>query len=287
MRFVLFFLTCFSAWFSVVAQEAVAPETLNVLCFNLRYNNPADGRNAWPNRKELAAKVFTDHAVDFAGLQEALAGQIDDLQKLLPDFAWTGVGRDDGQTKGEYAPIFYRKDRFALEKKGTFWLSETPDVVGSKSWDAALPRIATWGVFRDVNSGHELFVINTHFDHRGKEARRQSAKLLIERIVALSGKLPVILTGDFNSAESSSAIQTLTADERLKLTNSERISKEPHVGGAVSFNGFGKEESEDKVIDFVLVGPGVEVKSHGFFRIVEDGLYVSDHWPVVSQLVVL
>ena len=269
---------------SASAQNETTGMTLNVLTFNLRYNNPGDGYNAWPKRKELAAKVLTDQQADFVGMQEALSGMIGDLQDLLPGYAWTGVGRDDGQSKGEFAPIFYRKDRFTLEKHGVFWLSETPEVAGSKSWDAALPRIATWGVFRELQGGRKVFVVNTHFDHRGEEARRQSAKLLIGKIGELSQKLPVVLTGDFNTGPDSPAIKTLTEDERLKLTDSKAVTQTAHTGGECSFNDFGQTGNEG-IIDFIFVGPGIEVKSHGFLKIVAGDLYVSDHWPVVSRVV--
>lgn len=266
------------------AQETTARLPLNVLTFNLRYNNPEDGPNAWPHRKEMVAKVFTDHDVDLAGLQEALSGMIDDLQGLLPGYAFIGVGREDGQKKGEFAPIFYRKDRFTLEKQGTFWLSETPETVGSKGWDAALARIATWGIFRGNASGKEFLFMNTHFDHRGETARRESAKLLIARAAALSeGKLPVVLTGDFNTTPDSTAIQTVTSDSRLKLTDSTDVSQTPHIGGTMTFNGFGREKSGD-IIDYIFVGPGVKVESHGYFPEIQDGVYVSDHWPVVSRV---
>lgn len=269
---------------SVRAQE-VAPVPLKVMTFNLRYNNPEDGPNAWPHRQEMVAAVFTEQAVDFAGLQEVLAGMIGDLQRLLPQYAFIGVGREDGKQKGEYAPIFYRRDKFVCEKQGTFWLSPTPEEVGSKGWDAALARIATWGVFRDKGSNREFFFMNTHFDHRGDEARRQSAKLLIERCAALGKGLPVVLSGDFNSTAEMSAIRTLVSDGRLKLTNTEAVSHTPHTGGAVSFNDFGKT-TEGEVIDYIFVGPGIDVASHAFLPIIKDGVYVSDHWPAVSEIVV-
>ncbi|GAA4470382.1 endonuclease/exonuclease/phosphatase family protein [Nibrella saemangeumensis] len=259
------------------------PLPLNILSFNIRYNNPQDGLNAWPNRKEMAAKVFTDYQVDFAGLQEALAGQIYDLQQQLPQYAWIGVGRDDGKTKGEFSPIFYNKDKFEVLTQGTFWLSETPDVPGSKNWDAAITRVATYGQFREKRSGRKLFVINTHYDHIGEQARQNSSRLLIRKIKELSAGLPVILTGDFNSPEASPAIQTLTTDANFRLINTERLSEEAHTGGTASFNGFGKGKP-GPAIDFILVGPAISVKRHDYLPIVNGEVYVSDHWPVISRV---
>ncbi|HKG22279.1 MAG TPA: endonuclease/exonuclease/phosphatase family protein, partial [Blastocatellia bacterium] len=155
---------------------------VRVMSFNIRYNNAEDKENAWPNRKRMAASMFRFHHVDIAGIQEALKGQIDDLELLLPGFAWCGVGRSDGKAEGEFSAILYRKERFKLLESSTFWLSETPEVAGSKGWDASLPRIVTWARFRDTQSKQTFFVFNTHFDHRGSRARAESARLLLARI---------------------------------------------------------------------------------------------------------
>jgi endonuclease/exonuclease/phosphatase family metal-dependent hydrolase len=283
MKYLLVLALAFATLASFAQQTPKPNLTLNVLSFNIRYSNPQDGLNAWPNRRELAAKVLTDYGVDFAGVQEALAGQVADLQDQLPTYAWIGVGRDDGKTQGEFAPIFYRKAKFDVEKQGTFWLSETPDVVGSKSWDAAITRVATYGIFTDKHSGTKLFVINTHFDHMGEQARQNSAKLLIQKINELSEGLPVILTGDFNTPDVSPAIKTLTSDATLKLTNTETISEEAHTGGKTTYNGFTTNQ-RGPVIDFVFVGPGIDVKRHDFLPVMKENIFVSDHWPVLSRL---
>jgi endonuclease/exonuclease/phosphatase family metal-dependent hydrolase len=283
MRILFIIVWCSFTLNPLLAQD-VLPLPLNVLTFNIRYDNPSDGRNAWSHRKEMVAQAFTDHQIDIAGVQEALAGQIADLQRLLPGYAWIGVGREDGKSQGEFAPIFYRRTAFALEKQGAFWLSQTPEAVGSKSWDAALPRIATWAIFREARSaGRRLFVLNTHFDHRGEEAQRQSAKLLLERIKALSENLPAVLTGDFNANENSPAIRLLGGDPRFKLTDSRRLSQAPHTGGEATFNDF-SPRANHATIDFIFVGPGIQVRSHGCHPIIREGVFVSDHWPVISQI---
>jgi len=269
--------------FGQLAGTPPNPSTLTLLSFNIRYNNPQDGINAWPNRKALAADVFRKNEVDFAGLQEALIGQIEDLQAQLPDYAWIGLGRDDGKRKGEFSPIFYRKDRFEAMREGTFWLSETPTVAGSKSWDAAITRVATYGVFRDKRSGQRFFVINTHFDHKGEQSRQQSAKLLIKQIRKLSLGLPVVLTGDFNSPETSPALQTLTTDSFVPLRNARHHSHLPHAGGENTFNGWGKTP-QPAPIDFILLGPGFRVQQHAYLPIMEKDVYVSDHWPVLARV---
>ncbi|WP_128546882.1 endonuclease/exonuclease/phosphatase family protein [Larkinella soli] len=284
MKSGLLLLSLFSFALTLTAQpQPVTRLPLNVLSFNIRYNNPQDGVNAWPNRKELAAKVFTDYNVDFAGLQEALAGQIADLQDQLPAYGWIGVGRDDGKFKGEFSPIFYNKQKFSLDKQGTFWLSETPEVPGSKHWDAAITRVATYGIFSDIRTGKKLFVINTHFDHIGEQARQNSAKLLIRKIRELNEGLPVVLTGDFNTPENAPSIQTLTGDADFKLNNTERVSENAHTGGNSTFNGF-KTDQRGPVIDFVFVGPGLKVERHDYLPIMKEEVFVSDHWPVLTRL---
>jgi len=157
------------------AEPKDEPATLHVMTWNIRYDNPGDGENAWPHRKDWVAEIIRREKADIIGLQEVLKGQLDDLTQRLPEMVAYGVGRDDGKMKGEYAPILYRRDRFELLDKSTFWLSKTPDVSGSKDWDAALTRIASWVKLKDKQTGKVFYFINTHFDHRGAEARLQSA----------------------------------------------------------------------------------------------------------------
>lgn len=186
-----------------VASNLLARPFLRVMSFNIRFNTARDSANAWPHRKDLAASMIRFHHANLAGLQEALKGQIDDLAERLPGYGWFGVGRDDGRDKGEFSAIFYRRDRFELLEESTFWLSEEPEVIGSKGWDAAITRIVTWGKLRDRSTGKVFFHFNTHFDHRGVRAREESASLLLTKIKEIAGTTPVIVTGDFNSRESS------------------------------------------------------------------------------------
>lgn len=266
-----------------ISFTASAADSLRVMSFNIRYNNTSDGVNAWPHRKDLAASVFNDNNVDFAGLQEALKGQIEDLQERLPNYAWIGVGRDDGKEKGEYAPIFYRKDRFTVVDSGTFWLSKTPEVVASKDWDAALTRIATWARFKEIKTGKEIMFVNTHFDHVGEIARQESAKVIAAKMTELANGLPTLLTGDFNTPLDSKGIQTILALKSPKLYNTQTQSKTLHFGGEASFTGF-KESAPQPYIDFVFATKQFKVQKHGFITLKKDGVYVSDHWPVWTEL---
>jgi len=263
---------------------------VRVMSFNIRYNNAEDKENAWPNRKRMAASMFRFHHVDIAGIQEALKGQIDDLELLLPGFAWCGVGRSDGKAEGEFSAILYRKERFKLLESSTFWLSETPEVAGSKGWDASLPRIVTWARFRDTQSKQTFFVFNTHFDHRGSRARAESARLLLARIEKIAGRQAVVVTGDFNGNESSEPYRILTTAETQKgagaengLRDARHLSLMEHHGPTSTFNGFGPLVPEAK-IDYIFVRGGINVLQHGVLADQWNGRWPSDHLPVLAEL---
>ena len=264
------------------AVSSSAASSVNVLSFNIRYNNPDDGEHAWPNRKGMVASVVRFHAADLIGMQEVLRSQIDDLTVLLPNYSWYGVGRNDGKNSGEFSPIFYRRDRFQLLDSGEFWLSENPDQIGSKSWDAALPRIATWVKFRDRESKQEFIHLNTHFDHRGEVARTRSAELILDRLKTLSGNMPAVVTGDFNVPPESEAYATMTS--MLVDSKLESVS-EPH-GPEGTFGGFTVKvgDTGDR-IDYVFVAEGTKVLRYAALSDQWDGRYPSDHLPVLAEII--
>jgi len=264
------------------AVSSSAASSVNVLSFNIRYNNPDDGEHAWPNRKGMVASVVRFHAADLIGMQEVLRSQIDDLTVLLPNYSWYGVGRNDGKNSGEFSPIFYRRDRFQLLDSGEFWLSQNPDQIGSKSWDAALPRIATWVKFRDRESKQEFIHLNTHFDHRGEVARARSAELILDRLKTLSGNMPVVVTGDFNVPPESEAYATMTS--MLVDSKLESVS-EPH-GPEGTFGGFTVKvgDTGDR-IDYVFVAEGTKVLRYAALSDQWDGRYPSDHLPVLAEII--
>ena len=257
-------------------------DALRIMTFNIRYNNPNDGEHAWPNRKERVASVIRFHGADIIGMQEVLKGQIEDLETLLPGYTWFGVGRDDGVDSGEFSPVFYRTERFELLESGTFWLSESPAVAGSKSWDAALTRIASWGKFRDRITDKTFLHLNTHFDHRGEQARTESAGLIVNTLDSLADGNAVIVTGDFNVNPSTDAYGVMTgalSDSRLTSLS------EPH-GPEATFAGFtvDLDESGDR-IDYIFVDDSISVLSHGVISDQWNGHYPSDHLPVISEIV--
>ncbi|HMB90063.1 MAG TPA: endonuclease/exonuclease/phosphatase family protein [Rhodothermales bacterium] len=262
------------------AGEAATP--LRVMTFNIRYNNPGDGVNAWPNRKDKVASMIRLHGADLIGLQEVLKDMLDELDALLPEYNWLGVGRADGQETGEYSAILYRKSRFEVLDQGTFWLSETPEVPGSKSWDAAIERIATWAQFRDRITGEVFYHFNTHYDHIGEQAREESSLLLKRRIAEIAKEAPAVLTGDFNVEHSAAAYQALVTGAGA-LQDVHDVSTFPHHGPTSTWNGFDAIEP-GRWIDFIFVRGPVVVGQHAVLSDTWDGLFPSDHLPVLTEI---
>jgi endonuclease/exonuclease/phosphatase family metal-dependent hydrolase len=269
-------------------RRAVAP--LRVMSFNLRYNNTGDGPNAWPYRKAWVAQLIRFHDADAVGVQEALSGMLADLDSLLPEYSRVGVGRTDGKMAGEYSAILYKRDRVEVLENHTFWLSPTPEVPGSKGWDAALERIATWGRFRDRATGCTYVHLNTHFDHMGEQARQESARLIRERLATIDAAgLPLVMTGDLNSRPTAVGYRILTRDTIANafppLVDGMQASRDGHYGPPSStvsgFRGIGREGD---IIDYVLVSPAVEVQKHAILPDSWDNRYPSDHLPVLATL---
>ena len=265
---------------AAVAFTACGSATsLSVMTFNMRYDNPEDGQNNWRFRRERVAGVIKAQEVDVLGTQELLSNQFNDLSGLLTGYQGVGVGRLDGAESGEYCAVFFRKDRFTLLDSGTFWLSETPEVVGSLGWDGACERIATWVVLRD-RDGRELFFIDTHLDHVGQVARDEGVSLLMKRIETLSGGRPVILTGDFNSEPGSSVVAHVQKDG---VRRDAKAIAQQRSGTDWSFSDFGQiPEAERPLLDYIFVSGDIEALRYEVLPDTFDGGYVSDHAPVMA-----
>ncbi len=264
---------------------SASAQPLNVMTFNIRLNTSSDGENAWPFRKNKAASQILFHDVHILGVQEALHDQMMDLKEWLTDFSYVGVGRDDGKTAGEYSAIFYDSTRLKLLKTQTFWLSEQPNVPGSKSWDAAITRIVTWAEFKDRKTKKKFFVFNTHFDHIGKTARAESAKIILQKVKEIAGKHPVIVTGDFNSTPSDDPYKIITdSNNPDRLTDSKTICLTPHYGPTGTFNAFKDKEISDEPIDYIFVKNKIRVLRHGTISESWQGRFSSDHFPVFATL---
>ena len=267
---------------SVQAQRSSA--TIRVMTFNIRYDEPRDGINAWANRKRRVADVIRFHKADLIGVQEALRSQLHDLESLVPDIAWCGVGRTDGKEAGEYSAILYKKSRFRLIDTGTFWLSETPHVAGSRGWDAAYPRIVTWAKLRDLRTGKTFVHFNTHFDHVGDKARAESSSLILKKAGEMHGRGPFVVTGDFNVVENSGAYKTIIAGTpAIKVVDTRYASVNGHFGGNSTFSAF-KDLEPGRTIDYIFVRDGIKVLEHGTLSDRWDGLWASDHLPVLAEI---
>jgi len=257
---------------------------LKVITFNIRYDNPGDGPYKWEFRKPLVLDVIQQESPEILGIQEALYGQVSDLQHMLPDYQWIGAGRDDGKELGEFNPIFIKSGRFIIKNMGTFWLSETPDKVGSRSWNSACNRIVTWVKLKDMKFRKKVFVFNTHFDHISKEARIKSAYLLVSAIKQIAGDNWVIVTGDFNDIEGSVMYKILTGSTmEISLVNTSRISRREPEGTSYTFIGFPFNPEEGNKIDFIFTknNQSATVIEHRVSTYNFQGRYPSDHLPVI------
>lgn len=260
---------------SLLAQE------LKVASYNLRYANSTDTGNLWSARAPYVASLVSFHDFDVFGTQEALNSQLVDLDNMLPEYARYGVGRSDGKTKGEHSAIYYKREQFTLTDKGDFWLSENPDVPG-KGWDATCcNRIVSWVSLKDNESGSEFFFFSAHYDHQGKVARRESSKLMLEKIKAIANGKPVVLVGDFNAGHGSEPYNILQNSKLLNDTYT-LVDNPYHNNG--SFNGF-KTSKNMIVIDHIFVTPDIEVDKWGILTDTYFGKYPSDHFPVVAEVV--
>lgn len=271
------------------AAPASAPKDappLRVMTFNVRYGTAKDGDNHWDKRKELCASRVTLFDPDLLGLQESLDFQNAFILGKLKDFGQVGVGRDDGKDKGEFSTLMYRKERFELVESGTFWLSETPETPGSKSWDSSLPRIASWALLRDRKAGgRELVALNTHFDHRGPTARLESAKRIRSFLTAKAKGRPVVVTGDFNAGPGSAPYKALMDPgiDTLALTDVYAsvyaANPEPSQGTTNAF-----KEAGTTRIDWILCSKQFTPRAAAIDRHREGPLFPSDHFPVTGVI---
>jgi endonuclease/exonuclease/phosphatase family metal-dependent hydrolase len=280
-RTTLFTLIIAFAFGSAVAQSDKGIP-INIITYNIRYDNTGDGVNAWPLRKDKVFGLLKFHKADVFNVQEALAGQMDDLVSQFPDFDYVGVGRDDGKREGEHMGIFYRKSRFEKITDGMFWLSETPTKPGF-GWDAVCNRTVTWIKLKDKLSGKTFFVFDTHFDHRGVKAREESAKLILKSIKEINKEnLPLILTGDLNLVKTSEPVQSILRE----LSDAKDKSQTPPYGPEGTSGGF-DVKLLTKTIDYIFINDKVSVLRHGILSDSFGLYYPSDHLPVLAEVKIL
>jgi endonuclease/exonuclease/phosphatase family metal-dependent hydrolase len=258
------------------------------MSFNIRYGTAEDGDNSWQNRQASLLETVTSFDPDLLGTQECLLLQAKFLKAGLPNYGFVGVGRDDGAEGGEMCAIFYRKERFHKVDEGHFWLSETPEVVASRSWDSALPRITSWVKLRIQGADSVTFYFfNTHFDHMGADARLHSAGLLLQKMEQVCHGLPAVIAGDFNAPADSAedgpyrVLAGSNGDGRLLIDT----YRDVHPPGANegTFNGFAGKTTGPR-IDWILVSPHSQPVDAAIIRTERRGRYPSDHFPVTAVI---
>ncbi|PXX24591.1 endonuclease/exonuclease/phosphatase family protein [Arenibacter sp. ARW7G5Y1] len=255
-------------------------QTTNLISFNIKYDITSDTINSWNKRRASMATLIKHYDADILGIQEGLHRQVDYLNNALDGYTYVGVGRDDGQQKGEYSAIFYNSNKFKVLKTNTFWLSETPEKV-SVGWDASMERICTYALFENLTTKKQFWVFNTHFDHRGKLARVNSAQLIYKNIREINtSDLPVILMGDLNLTPDTEPIQFL----KKNLTDAMEISQKPFYGPIGSFNGFDQDRIMENRIDYIFVNK-IDVLSYTHIDDrMPNNMHISDHLPVLMTM---
>jgi len=256
---------------------SVWAEQLKVMSFNVRLPSKSDGENHWDKRRDLLVRTIQKYDPDVFGTQELFHEQGEYIAAKAPEYKWFGVSRRGNQTD-EHMGVFYKPSKLTLLDSGNFWLSETPEVLGSMSWNVSLPRMVTWGLFQ-TTAGEKFYLYNTHFPHRREdtEARANCALVIAERIKSLPGGTPVIVTGDFNAAAESSEPYTILTSE-LK----DAWKTAPATSGPTgTFNGFKGRDTGPR-IDWILYRGGVQPVSAETITYNESGRYPSDHFPVMA-----
>jgi endonuclease/exonuclease/phosphatase family metal-dependent hydrolase len=282
-----------AALLSPFIATAAEPADLRVMSFNIRFARDGHSEDAAENnwtdakhpRRDRVIRVIRETKPDVLGVQEARDGQIEDLKKALPEYAFYGMGRDDGKTGGEFSGVYYRKDRFTLKDAGSFWLSATPDKAGTTFSFNKLPRIASWVRLADDQSKREFVLLNMHWDHQDKSAHEKSAGLVLERLPAIAKDVPTIVMGDLNTTEDTPAYKALTGGDasNSKLVDSYRELHPKRSSDEASFGGWSGKQAGSR-IDYILHTREFKPIAAEIDRTSYDGRWPSDHYPVTATL---
>ncbi|MDZ4307833.1 endonuclease/exonuclease/phosphatase family protein [Allopontixanthobacter sp.] len=282
MLILIFFGTGIGAT-TVHARELVCAGPFLAMTYNIRLDTPADGANDWAHRREFLIAQIQLLRPAILGMQEVLPNQRSDLESALPAYSFVGGGRDDGKLAGEASPLAFDRRLFRIEKSGTFWLSQTPEVP-SLGWDAAFRRVASWAHVSRKQDGARLLVINTHWDHVGEKARHESGKQLAGWIRAnLHERESLVLLGDFNTGIETPAIADMIESEALVSANGADRALLPSPSQS-SFNNYDPVPEPGKVIDHIFINNQVSVLRGMVMAQHSNGLVASDHFPVVALL---
>ena len=257
---------------------------LTVATINIRVDSKKDSLNRWGQRKQYLFDFVRQQHLDVIGLQEVYPRAMKDIHKGLPGYA---IVRRENKERRADAPILYRKSAYKKIAQGTFGLSEFPDSVGFIGWDGRHPRFVNWAVLKSRREDKVFCVANTHLDNAGKQAREEGIKLLKERLASLATQYPIILMGDMNSSEADSAVYLSALHNDFELRDTYHTAKQ-REGVDYTFHGFGKRAmAKRKRVDFIFVSDSIDVNT---FNIPQEtkqqGVYLSDHCPVISNITI-
>ena len=283
MKYTTFFLCACSILLlgSCKKQPVQNEQPLEVMTFNIRLDAPSDSANNWKYRKDNACKMIAYYQPDLLGMQEVCHNQMEDLKQGLPQYTALGVGRDDGKEAGEYCPVFFKTDRFTLVVYGNFSLSEYPDTIGIKGWDASYNRVTTWAVLQEKNNGKKFVYFNTHLDNDGKVARKEGVRLILNKIKQIAPDMPAIITGDFHCEPDEEPLQIL---EKGGMQNTSKTAGRTYCT-SWSFHDFGRIPVDERVLlDYVFVNDGAKVDRYRVIQDMPENGFLSDHCPVLVDL---
>ncbi|WP_299155367.1 endonuclease/exonuclease/phosphatase family protein [uncultured Christiangramia sp.] len=262
----------------VLTSAFCSAQDISVMSYNIKYANENDGENSWSKRKDFITDQIQFYEPQILGLQEAVKIQIEHFLVEVDGYQSIGVAREDGREKGEFTAILYKTKDLEVEESSTFWLSETPEEV-STGWDAALPRICTYALLRNKDSGKKFWVFNTHFDHIGKNARTKSAELILKKIAELNtNQLPVFLMGDLNLEPHAEGVLNI-----LKQLQDSRVIAQKTLGPEGTFNGFQFDKPVNRRIDYIFVNDQISVNKYAVLTDSNDLKYPSDHFPIYIE----
>ncbi len=271
--------TIFLLMTSVFTFQILHSQTIKLMTYNIRLDNRNDAENSWNNRRNFLINQIKFHEPDVFGVQEALHNQMEYLKEQLTDFEYIGVARDNGESEGEYSAIFYNSKKYVLLNHSTFWLSQTPEKP-SIGWDAVYKRICTYGYFQQKESGKKIWIFNTHFDHIGEKARKNSAELILTRINELvKSDEAAILMGDLNMEATNEGITLI--NNQLKDSY---IISEIRFGEDGTFNDFKYNKKANQRIDYIFVSENLEVKKYAILNNSYQLKFPSDHFPVFTEV---
>ena len=253
---------------------------VKMMTYNLKFDDTGDEVNNWDRRKNEVIGLLKFYEPEIIGTQEGLKHQIDQIDRSLKNSSYVGVGRDDGEHQGEFTAIFVDTTRFSILDENTFWLSETPDEP-SRGWDAAIKRINTYVLLRDLITDNEFYLFNAHLDHIGSKSRLESVKLIWEKYWEISGgdRIPAVIMGDLNAEPGDPPIQFLSE----RILDTYEITENPPYGPVGTFNGFDFDEKPERRIDYIFTDNNFRVLKYAAINDFSDFRYPSDHFPVYIE----